>query len=114
MFEQCEHVVGTVGRPEGKLPMSIQIERTAPMNGLEARVSHADFTIKLRMSSTPWFTDYTAILAHNFMRFQHICRVFGIDLWLFSIFRLRTSTYRLTLAGPFGTLGYSRITTRLR
>ena len=71
LFEQCEHVVGTVGRPEGKLPMSIQVEQTAPMNGLEARVSHADFTIKLRMSSTPWFTDYTAILAHNFMRFVH-------------------------------------------
>ena len=42
LFEQRKHVFCTVGRPDGKLPMPIQIERTAPMDGLEAIVSHGN------------------------------------------------------------------------
>jgi len=40
LFEQGEHVFCTVGRPDAKLPMPIQIERTAPVDGLEAIVPH--------------------------------------------------------------------------
>src|SRR5262249_12405050 len=42
LFEQSKHVFCTVGRPDGKLPMPIQIERTAPVDGLEAIVSHGN------------------------------------------------------------------------
>ncbi len=40
LCEQSKNVFCTVGRPDGKLPMPIQIERTAPVDGLEAIVSH--------------------------------------------------------------------------
>jgi hypothetical protein len=39
-FKQWKHVFCTVGRPDGKLPVPIEIERTAPVDGLEAIVSH--------------------------------------------------------------------------
>jgi hypothetical protein len=42
LFEQRKHVFCTVGRPDGKLPMPIQIERTAPVDGLEAIVPHGN------------------------------------------------------------------------
>ncbi len=42
LFEQVQHVFGTVGRPDGQLPMPVQIERTAPVDGLEAIVSHGN------------------------------------------------------------------------
>ena len=41
-FEQRKHVFCTVGRPDGKLPMPVEIERTAPVDGLETIVSHGN------------------------------------------------------------------------
>ena len=40
LFEQRKHVFCTVGGPDRKLPMPIQIERTASVNGLETIVPH--------------------------------------------------------------------------
>jgi hypothetical protein len=39
-FEQWQYVFSTVSRPDGKLPVPIQIERAAPVDGLEAFVPH--------------------------------------------------------------------------
>jgi hypothetical protein len=40
LFVQWKHVFCAVGRPDGKLPMPIQIKRAAPVDGLEAIVPH--------------------------------------------------------------------------
>src|SRR5215207_10764692 len=42
LFEQPEHLFCTVGGPDGKLPMPVEIERTASMDGFEAIVSHGN------------------------------------------------------------------------
>jgi hypothetical protein len=41
-FEQRKYVFCTAGRPDGKLPMPIQIEQTAPVDGLETIVPHGN------------------------------------------------------------------------
>jgi hypothetical protein len=51
-FEQPKHVFYAVGRPDGMLPVPLQIERTAPVDGLEAIVPHSSGALCVVRSTT--------------------------------------------------------------